>query len=1342
MADVFRPMWVEAGSDLVLLHPNGSEDVLVAAGKTGAVADPCVSFDAKWVYYSYFPDVTAIAIAPQYVPVKGADIYKVNVETRQIVRLTHQEYTPNTGIRTDPLPYGIFNMGPCPIAGGKVVFTSNRNGFIPTKGFTPVVSQLYVMDEDGSNVQAIAPMTLGAALHPFQLKDGRVAFSSYESQGMRDSRIWAMWAIWPDGRMWEPLMSAFGKESAFHFATQLSNGDMIVEDYYNLNNNGFGTFYRFPTKEPANGVRFHPAALDQNPALPFSYRNLGKLAVRYAFSPVGISNATPFTHHIDEAAPVGPDGKYVGKVTQPSGAPNGDMLLVWTPGPANSLPRPVTTPVYDAGLYLARNGGPVESPSELVLIKNDPRYNEQWPRAVVPYKAIYGVDEPHEFPFLPNDGTAHPSLPEGTAYGIIGTSSLYKRESFPGKDTVGATYEGLDPFNAFIDGGNSNWQSQGADAGKYSNSEIAAIRIIAMEPTTEGTRQWYNHAIERLRVLGEISVRKTNTNGSPVLDPEGNPDTSFWAKVPADTPISFQMLDAQGRLLTMAQTWHQVRPGEVRTNCGGCHAHSQAPLAFSSTAAAQLPPTDLTMTPAHDVEFVRDIRPILQRACVSCHKGANPPAKLAFDSQAMVGGVPPDQPNPGLPADYAVLARNATGAHGGIKAIHPPNLFWYGLQMGSRYLRKFQSRRSLLVWKLYGARLDGWTNENWPTESVPGDPSTMPAGASGHMIDLDYSDTANHKAMISDNEKRLITTWIDLGAPIDLGGGHWQDETRPALAITVREGSFIVGASDAYSGLDASSLSVKVNGSPTTMSALGDGRWRASLATANATITARVKDRAGNWTELTRRLGTGGTVGQRRRASSPPISTVAPPLPREQGISAHSTLTLAPSKENYPNPERGFYRQLNPFDAGTRRTPLDPRALAAFRADGITLLRAYYNIDEFREVPLSRSALDGIASDLAVVRQVGIKIIPRFAYSFPCAGSLEPCSIDVSDPRNFDAPLNRVLEHLDQLAPVLRAGSDVIAFMEMGFVGAWGEWHHSSNLLINPDNRINTSSAAIVERVLWVLPDTRMAVLRYPYNKQQLFGPNPLNQEQAFSRTPQARIGAHNDCFLANNTDRGTYRAPVNLPIDQNIQTQRAYASLDTRFVPHGGETCSAGPDAVPYIGCANAMKDLALFHWTTINIEYQSQVIALWKEEGCFAEIQRRLGYRFRLIDADIPGSVKAGDAFTLGFTITNDGWAAPYNPRAVLIVLRHSRSGRIFTIPVSEDPRRWAPDEPQVVTIAATMPAEADVGDYQVLLNLPDPEPTLYSRPEYSIRLANVGLWEASTGSNVLPVGVTVTR
>jgi hypothetical protein len=40
--------------------------------------------------------------------------------------------------------------------------------------------------------------------------------------------------------VFEPLMSAFFSPQAFHFQTQLSDGKIVVVDYYTLNNNGFG----------------------------------------------------------------------------------------------------------------------------------------------------------------------------------------------------------------------------------------------------------------------------------------------------------------------------------------------------------------------------------------------------------------------------------------------------------------------------------------------------------------------------------------------------------------------------------------------------------------------------------------------------------------------------------------------------------------------------------------------------------------------------------------------------------------------------------------------------------------------------------------------------------------------------------------------------------------------------------------------------------------------------------------------------------------------------------------------------------------------------------------------
>jgi hypothetical protein len=132
-ADVFAPLRAEPGSDLVLLHPDGKEEVLVVA-KEDAIADPFVSFDGEWVYYARFHNVHEQA-SDLFTP-RSSDIFKIHVKSRKIVQLTHQDFRPNTGVADSKLlPPGVFNTGPCPVPGGKVIFTSNRNGFISTKDY-------------------------------------------------------------------------------------------------------------------------------------------------------------------------------------------------------------------------------------------------------------------------------------------------------------------------------------------------------------------------------------------------------------------------------------------------------------------------------------------------------------------------------------------------------------------------------------------------------------------------------------------------------------------------------------------------------------------------------------------------------------------------------------------------------------------------------------------------------------------------------------------------------------------------------------------------------------------------------------------------------------------------------------------------------------------------------------------------------------------------------------------------------------------------------------------------------------------------------------------------------
>ena len=81
-------------------------------------------------------------------------------------------------------------------------------------------------------------------------------------------------------------------------------------------------------------------------------------------------------------------------------------------------------PYYDGGLYILPDGAAVTDHRQLALIKNEPQYNEMMPRAVVPYSAIYGIAEPAQLPYLPNDGSVSPLLPAGAPFGLVGTSKL------------------------------------------------------------------------------------------------------------------------------------------------------------------------------------------------------------------------------------------------------------------------------------------------------------------------------------------------------------------------------------------------------------------------------------------------------------------------------------------------------------------------------------------------------------------------------------------------------------------------------------------------------------------------------------------------------------------------------------------------------------------------------------------------------------------------------------------------------------------------------------------------------------------------------------------------------
>jgi len=402
------------------------------------------------------------------------------------------------------------------------------------------------------------------------------------------------------------------------------------------------------------------------------------------------------------------------------------------------------------------------------------------------------------------------------------------------------------------------------------------------------------------------------------------------------------------------------------------------------------------------------------------------------------------------------------------------------------------------------------------------------------------------------------------------------------------------------------------------------------------------------------------------------------------------THTYISSDASILNPERGFF---TPYEL-----PGTP-GFSPIRATGNTLVHLNIRLDDWRETDLPQDVLDGLDSNFSDIRDAGVKAIIRFAYNQGPYPDTEP-----------DASKSQILRHIEQLTPLLQTNADVIAWVEAGFIGAWGEWHTSTNELDNLTDKndiLNALTAAIPNRYVQV---------RYPANIIEMY-PNPME-------AVEARVAHHNDCFLSSETDVGTYeRDGVNTIVRDQI-----YLAELTRFTPMSGETCAPFP---PRSECESAINEMELLHFSAINEAYHKGILRSWEEGSCLGEINNRMGYRLSLTSTDFNEQVRPGGLLNLTVNITNSGFASLMNPRPVFVVLQEPNS--IFLTKLELDPRTWQPGNSSF-TASIRLPSKIAEGDYTLALWFPDEAESLQSNPLYAVQFANETIFDESTGYNIL--------
>jgi hypothetical protein len=447
---------------------------------------------------------------------------------------------------------------------------------------------------------------------------------------------------------------------------------------------------------------------------------------------------------------------------------------------------------------------------------------------------------------------------------------------------------------------------------------------------------------------------------------------------------------------------------------------------------------------------------------------------------------------------------------------------------------------------------------------------------------------------------------------------------------------------------------------------------------------------------------------------------------------------------------------------------MDAEKFAPF---GLTLLQTYCYLDDFVDKPISDEKLNDLDKALARLRKRGLKTLLRFAYA--------------RNPQKKVKTMPMIQEHLEQLEPIIIKNSDVIFVFQAGFLGTWGEWHNQRET----SQKVHAECAGMVDKILDILPGEKSTQVRVSCFKRWILKEGStgsfsvLDKKSANNDSIISRIGFHNDGFLADDDDGGTWPAG-STPENPDFE----YWTNESPYVPVDGELFWGDQGGI-IDGFAAAVR-MRLHHFSSFSLAHsyseregkpysidnwmvtpitleQVEKARLPVSNGYFEDSRGRtvsrtqfeyimdhLGYRLELCQACFQDSLKNEQIFSLKVELINRGFAAPQNPRPVKLLLIGSDDNVIELTELDVDVRNWQPFEPEdelftplIHTISQDIALpEIAPGYYKLGLWLPDADMSLRTNPHYAIRLANrdVAWWENDDklyGVNIFGI-ITITE
>ena len=420
------------------------------------------------------------------------------------------------------------------------------------------------------------------------------------------------------------------------------------------------------------------------------------------------------------------------------------------------------------------------------------------------------------------------------------------------------------------------------------------------------------------------------------------------------------------------------------------------------------------------------------------------------------------------------------------------------------------------------------------------------------------------------------------------------------------------------------------------------------------------------------------------------------------------------SLEELNNPERGFYEPIGYEMKVSGNQILDLKYNLIHLRVGIGAFSKAVNGKE--DLLFTQDMLDALDGTLKNVKKNGGSVIIRFAYD------------DFDGTKNLEPSMDMMLMHINQLESVFEQNKDVIAYVELGLFGPWGEMHSSE--MCTTDN-----VSVALDAMLKAVPEDITIGVRTPayYAAWAKVERKNLHNDITQKGTDAYRVGLYNDGYLGSESDLGTF---------SNREIETTWLSNQARHTFYGGEVVANRAEGEPLNTVAYMSEEAFKTHTTYLNLYWNDSVIDSWKEEIYQGEdvryqgqtgytyVVNHLGYRYVLRQCQTDSQVRQGESFQLDMKVENVGFANIINAKKVSVILEGN--DKTYEIITDIDVRNWNSKEFTEIKKSIVLPDDIATGEYKVYFRISKYGDYTSDNNYQCIQFANEGIWKESIGAN----------